>query len=260
MRENMSKKETFKQYLKILFLYSAFVDKYEYDLNEIQIQVLYKPNFDKTYNEMDINEYNNCLLGVLYNDDYHYCPITFLGTLTEMLMNTSEQNYENFVKDCVITIKDIENSNLILFKKYINNEINGYSDYTQRLYQLCIANITNNIHYHLSEANTAMLNFLQKDKSYKYLKPFYWKTDNGDSIQFYMHLYCKEIFDIKTEGDDMFLNYIASSDIDDKQKQLIGLYWNRYKNADSHYFGYYPKGNNQSVPSEENIINGLIFY
>lgn len=50
-----------------------------------------------------------------------------------------------------------------------------YSEFAQRLYQLRVDHISNNSHYHLSDANKSMYDFILKDKKHKYLSPFYSK-------------------------------------------------------------------------------------
>ena len=255
----LSKKETFKQYLRILFLYSSFIEDSDYYINVIQLQVLYKCNFENGYNGMTEKEYHDIVLGIIYNKNHRFCPTSFLINLTRAFMNTSEEKHDDIVNNCILKEEDIRSNNLSLFKNYLNSS-SKYSDDTQKLYQLCIDHITNNIHYHISEANILMYNFLLNDKTYTYLKPFYRKMDNGYAIQFSIHPFCKEIFGIEVKGEDKFLEYVASSDIGATEKLRISLYWNRYKEAGTHNFGYYPKSKASPQPSEEDIINGLIFH
>lgn len=258
--EGLSKKDTFKQYLRILFLYSAFIDNKDSYINIIQFQLLHKPNFEKGYNGMTEEEYHICVLDIIYNENHIFCPSSFLMELTRMFMVKSEEKHEEMVNNCIIKEEDIRSNNLSLFKNYLNQSTSvEYSDYTQRLYQLCIDHISDNMHYHIPEANSLMYDFLLNDKSYAYLKPFYRKNENDYSIQFSIHPFCKEIFGIEVKGEDKFLEYVDSSDIDETEKLRISLYWNRYKEAGTHNFGYYLKSKASPKPSEEDIINGLIF-
>lgn len=256
----LSREESFKQFLKILFLYSAFIGNTDYYIDTIQLQVLYKLNFENGYNGLKEGEYHDFLLKVLYKENYHYCPISFLEQLTNLLLNPSDQKHKDVVKNCILTVEDVKSHNLSLFKQYLQQmNSSEYSELAQRLYQLCIDHISNNIHYHLSNANKSMYDFILKDKKYKYLSPFYIKTETNNHIQFSMHPFCEEIFSVRDDRNDNFANYVNSSKIDVTQKYLILLYWKRYKDGGSYNFGYYQKVNAEPIPSDEEIIKNLKF-
>jgi hypothetical protein len=260
MKCGLSKKESFKQFLNILFLYSAFTDDKDLNIGVIQLRVLYKLNFENDYNGLKEGEYHDFLLKVIYKENYHHCPISFLEQLINLLLNPSEQMYKDMVENCILTVEDVKRSNLSLFNQYLQ-QMGGseYSELAQRLYQLCIDHISNNIYYHLLNANKNMYDFILKDKKYKYLSPFYHKEEANDFIQFSMHPFCKEIFSVGDDENDNFVNYVNSSKIGDIQKRLILLYWNRYKDEGSQNFGYYKKVSAELIPSDEEIINNLKF-
>ncbi len=269
----MFTQDTFKQYIKIFFLYSAFLEDKNLDIesetDNILIRVLLKSNFNNGYNGLVPTEYHNYLLEVLYNyKDFHYCPIHLLKYLAEKLFNELTNEHEKIESDCIFKKEEIKEHNLLLLKQYVKDN-NHYSDITQKLYELCIDKISNNIEHHLPEANQVMLDFLNNDKTYTYLKPFYYdgggyleprhSMHNGDYLKYKFHPFCKEIFNVEPYG-DTFLHYVESSDIEDKKKENIITFWKKYIKSNSNiFYGVYKEMPDNPNPSEEEIINGMIF-
>lgn len=110
------------------------------------------------------------------------------------------------------------------------------------------------------EANDIMRDFLSKDGSNEYLNDFLiFNKESESSIMIgFKDPFFKQIFP-KVGDDDMFEKYVkASLSEDDENRTEILAYLERYRKAGSDHSGYYLKNNNTN-PSNMEIIEGLVF-
>lgn len=256
---SFTKEETFKQFVRLVFLYSAIVDDNDTYIHTLQLQLIYKTNFEeKRYNGMQEQAYHDYLMDILYCDNITYVPLAFLMRITHMLISPSEEGVKN-VDSYILKIEDMKLKNMELFKRYIDVQ-NKYTTDVSFVYRLCMDHIENSRVIISKEANDIMRDFLSKDGSNEYLNDFLiFNKESESSIMIgFKDPFFKQIFP-KVGDDDMFEKYVkASLPEDDENRTEILAYLERYRKAGSDHSGYYLKNNNTN-PSNMEIIEGLVF-
>lgn len=255
----LTKEETFKQFVRLVFLYSAITDDNDTFIHSLQLQLIYKPNFsEKDYNGMEEDAYNDYLMDILYREDTAYIPLAFLMRITHMLISPSEDGIKD-VNSFILKSDEVKQKNMELFKKYIGTQ-QQYTPYLSSVYRLCMDYIDNSRVIISKEANDIMRDFLNKDKSNEYLNGFliFNKESESSTIIGFKDPFFKQIFP-KVGDNDMFEQYVKESlpDNDENRAEILA-YLERYRKAGSDHSGYYVKNNN-SNPSNMEIIKGLIF-
>ena len=255
----LTKEEAFKQFVRLVFLYSAITDDNDTFIHSLQLQLIYKPNFsEKGYNGMEEQVYHDYLMNIVYRENMTYIPLAFLMTITHTLISPSEDGV-NDVNSFILKCDEVKQKNMELFKKYIGTQ-QQYTPYLSSVYRLCMDHIDNSRVIISKEANDIMRDFLNKDKSNEYLNGFliFNKESESSIIIGFKDPFFKQIFP-KDGDDDMFEKYVKESLFDDDENRAeILAYLDRYRKAGSDHSGYYVKNNN-SNPSNMEIIKGLIF-
>lgn len=258
---SMTKEETFKKFVRLVFLYSAITNDNDAYIHSLQLQLIYKTNFDeKGYNKMEEETYHDYLLNIIYNqEDLEYIPIQFLMGITHTLIAPIEDSVEG-VDKFLLKSDEIKKKNLELFKKYIATQ----QQYTLRLseiYRLCLERVENSRLIIMKEANDRMREFLRNDKSNEYLSGFLiFNKENDRYISMaFKDSFFKQIFTFSEEG-DLFEEYVKEALPDgDENKAEILVYLKRYRKAGSDHSGYYYVKSDNPNPSSMEIIEGLQF-
>lgn len=168
----LSKTETFKQFVRLVFLYSATADDDDTYIHSLQLQLMYKTNYEeKGYNGMEEQAYHDHLLDVIYNHDaIDYIPIQFMMRITHTLIAPEEDGVEG-VDKFLVKGEEVKRKNLELFKKYIGSQ-KQYTATLSSVYRLCLERVENSRLVITKEANDIMREFLIKDKSNEFLNGF----------------------------------------------------------------------------------------
>ncbi len=257
---SLSKEETFKQFVKLVFLYSAITDDNDTFIHSLQLQLIYKPNFSENgYNRMEEEVYHDYLMDILYREDTTYIPLAFLMRITHTLISPIEDGFKD-IKEFILNSEEVKQKNLELFKKYIGTQ-QQYTPYLSSVYRLCMDHIDNSRVIISKEANDIMRDFLNKDNSNEYLNGFliFNKESDYNIIMGFKDPFFKQIFPMDGHN-DLFEKYVKKSlPKDDENRAEILAYLKRYRNAGSDHSGYYYVKNDNPNPSNIEIIEGLVF-
>lgn len=257
----LTKEQTFKQFVRLVFLYSALIDNNDTYIHALQMQLIYKPNFEeKGYNDMDEEAYHEYLLNVIYNHDAtDHIPLTFLLRITQTVISPDGDGVRD-VDSFILKRDEVKDKNMELFTKYIGTQFK----YTSRLtsvYRLCLDHIKNNRLIITKEANDIMRDFLYKDKSNEYLNGFLvfnWQNDRYVTVTF-KDPFFKQIFPLNGE-EDLFEKYVTEVLPEGNENRAeILAYLKKYRKAGSDHTGYYYVKNDNLNPSNMEIIEGLEF-
>lgn len=257
----LTKTESFKQFVRLVFLYSATVNDGDTYIHSLQLQLMYKTNFDeKGYNGLEEQAYHDYLLDVIYNHDaIDYIPIQFLMRITHTLIAPEADGVEG-VDKFMVKGDEVKQKNLELFKKYICGQ-QQYSIMLSLVYRLCIERVENSQLIITKESNDIMREFLIKDKSNEFLNGFLVYNKGNDhyvSISF-KDPFFKQIFPV-TDEEDLFKKYVEGAlPEDDENRTEILTYLERYRKAGSDHPGYYYVKTDNLNPSNMEIIKGLEF-
>ena len=257
---SLTKEETFKQFVRLVFLYSAVTNDDDMHIHSLQLQLIYKTNFDeKGYNGMQEQAYHDYLMDILYRDDTTYIPLAFLMRITHTLISPESDGVKE-INNFILKSEEVKKNNLELFKKYIETQ-QQYTPYLSSVYRLCMDSIDNSRVIILKEANDIMRAFLNKDKSNEYLNGFliFNKESDYNIIMGFKDPFFKQIFPV--DGDnDLFGKYVKKTlPKGDENRAEILAYLKRYRKAGSDHFGYYNVKNDNPNPTNMEIIEGLVF-
>jgi hypothetical protein len=255
----LSKTETFKQFVRLVFLYSAITDGNDTYIHALQLQLIYNGNFEKGYNGMEEVAYHNYLLEIIYNHVIDYIPLAFLMRITHTLIAPVEDGVED-VDKFLLKGGEVKHKNLELFKEYIAKQ-QQYSTRLSEIYRLCLERVENNRLIITKEANDIMREFLCKDSSNEYLNGFLvFNKDNDRYISMaFKDPFFKQIFPF-SEGEDLFAEYVKKAlPENDENKTEILAYLERYRKAGSDHSGYYYVKSDYPCPTNIEIIKGLQF-
>lgn len=257
----LTKEETFKKFVRLVFLYSAITDDNDSFMHSLQLQLIYETNFDKNgYNGMEKQSYHDFLLDIIYNHETtDYIPLAFLMRVTHTLIAPENDGVEG-VDKFLLKSEEVKQKNLELFKKYIATQ-QQYSAKLSDVYRLCLERVENSRLIIMKEANDMMREFLRKDKSNEYLNGFLvFNRDNEPYISMaFKDPFFKQIFPFG-EKEDLFEKYVKKALPEgDKNRNEILAYLERYRKAGSDHSGYYYVKNDNPTPSNMEIIEGLQF-
>ena len=258
-KEGLSKTETFKQFVRLVFLYSAITDDNDTYIHALQLQLIYKGNFEKGYNGMEEESYHDYLLEIIYNHVIDYIPLAFLMRITHTLIAPGEDGVED-VDKFLLKGDEIKQKNLELFKEYITKQ-QQYSTKLSEIYRLCLERVENNRLIITKEANDIMREFLCNDSTNEYLNGFLvFNKENERYISIaFKDPFFKQIFPLG-EREDLFAEYVKKAlPEDDENKIEILAYLERYRKAGSDHSGYYYVKSDYPCPTNIEIINGLQF-
>lgn len=258
---NLTREDTFKQYVRMVLLYSAISNNNDSYIDALQLQLLYEPNFkEKGYNGMDIQSYHDFLIEYIYGHDIaDYFPLAFMTRFTRTLVSPSDTG----VKDegsFILNGDEVKKKNFEVFHKYIKQQ-EKYSTKLTYVYRLCMDHIENERYIISKEANEAMREFLINDNSNEYLNGFLiFNNDNNYHISIaFKDPFFKQIFPMQGEV-DLFEQYVKESLPDgDENREEILVYLKRYRMAGSNHSGFYNVKSNNPNPSHMEIIDGLEF-
>lgn len=256
----LTKEETFKQFVRLVFLYSAVTNDDDMHIHSLQLQLIYKTNFEeKGYNGLEEGAYHDYLMDILYREDTTYIPLAFLMRITHTLISPESDGVKE-INNFILMSDEVKRKNLELFKKYIGTQ-QQYTTYLSSVYRLCMEHIDNSRVIISKEANDIMRDFLNKDKSNEYLNGFliFNKESDYNIIMGFKDPFFKQIFPV--DGDnDLFEKYVKKSlPKGDENKAEILAYLKRYRKAGSDHSGYYIVKNGNPNPSNMEIIEGLVF-
>ena len=258
---SLTRQETFKQFVRLVFLYSAITDDNDAYIHSLQLQLIYKTNFDeKGYNGLKEGDYHDYLMEVIYNHEKtDYIPLQFLMRITHTLIAPDEDGVDG-VDKFLLKEDELKQKNLELFKKYTSMQ-KWYSPRLSDVYRLCLERVENSRLIIAKEANDIMREFLIKDKSNGYLNGFLiFNKENDRYISMaFKDPFFKQIFPV-TEEKDSFKEYVeeALSEGDLNRTELLA-YLERYRKAGSDHTGYYYLKSDNTSPSNMEIIEGLEF-
>lgn len=256
---SLTKKETFKKFVRLVFLYSVITNDNDTYMHALQLQLLYKPNFEKGYNDMDEQSYHDYLLDIIYrHDNTEHVPLAFLLRITHSLIKPAEDSVEES-DTYLLSSDEVKQQNLDLFKKYISTQ-QQYTDKLSLFYRLCIDHVENNRLIIMNEANDIMREFLYRDNSNEYLNGFLVFNENDRFITIaFKDPFFKQIFPLNGEGDS-FEKYVKAvlPEGNENRTEMLA-YLERYRKAGSDHTGCYYVKNDNSNPSNMEIIKGLEF-
>jgi len=259
-RGSMTKEATFKQFVRLVFLFSAITDDNDTYIHSLQLQLIYKGNFEKGYNDMDEESYHNYLLDIIYNhDNTGYIPLVFLMRITHTLVAPKEEGAEDLDK-YLLKSDEVKQKNLELFKKYIAIQ-SQYSTRLSDVYRLCLERVENSRLIITKEANDIMRDFLSKDNSNEYLNGFLVFNKESDRYisMAFKDPFFKQIFPF-SEEEDLFEKYVKEALPEGNTNRTeILTYLERYRKAGSDHSGYYYVKNDNPNPSNMEIIQELQF-
>ena len=259
-KSSLSKEETFKKFVRLVFLYSAITDDNDAYIHSLQLQLIYKTNFEKGYNGLEEQAYHDFLLDVIYNHNtIDFIPITFLMRITHTLIAPTEDGVEG-VDNFLLKSDEVKQKNLDLFKNYLETQ-QQYSTKLSAIYRLCLERVENNRLIITKEANDLMRDFLGRDKSNEFLNGFLiFNKENERYISMaFKDPFFKQIFPM-SDGEDLFEKYVRESlPEDDKNRTEILRYLERYRKAGSDHSGYYYVKSDNPNPTNMEIIEGLLF-
>lgn len=255
----LTKEETFMQFVRLVFLYSAITNDEDMYIHSLQLQLIYKTNFDeKGYNRMEEDAYHDYLMQIIYRENTTYIPLAFLMRITHTLISPESDGVKE-IDSFILKSEEVREKNLELFKKYIGTQ-QQYTPYLSSVYRLCMDHIDNSRVIISKEANDIMRVFLNNDKSNEYLNGFlvFNKENDSSIIIGFKDPFFKQIFPVDGD-DDLFEKYVKKSlPRGDENRAEILAYLKRYRKAGSDHSGYYLKNNNTN-PSNMEIIEGLVF-
>lgn len=256
----LTKEETFKQFVRLVFLYSAVTNDDDMHIHSLQLQLIYKTNFEeKGYNGLKEGTYHDYLMNILYREDTTYIPLAFLMRITHTLISPESDGVKE-INNFILMSDEVKRKNLELFKKYIGTQ-QQYTTYLSSVYRLCMEHIDNSRVIISKEANDIMRDFLNKDKSNEYLNGFliFNKKSDYNIIMGFKDPFFKQIFPVVGDK-DLFEKYVKKSlPNDDENRAEILAYLKRYRKAGSDHSGYYHVKNDNPNPSNMEIIEGLVF-
>ena len=257
----LTREDSFKQYVRMVFLYSAISNNNDSYIDSLQMQLLYEPNFkEKGYNGMEVQSYHDYLIKTIYDhDNADYIPLAFMTRFTRTLVSPSDTGQKDegtFILDG----EEVRKKNFEVFQKYLKKQ-EKYSTKLIYVYRLCIDHIENDRYIITKEANEAMRKFLKKDNGKEYLNGFLiFNNDNDYHITIaFKDPFFKQIFPV--EGDvDLFEEFVKESlpEGDENRKEILA-YLKRYRMAGSEHAGFYYVKSNKPNPSHMEIIEGLEF-
>ena len=257
----MTKEDTFKKFVRLVFLYSGITDDNDSYIHSLQLQLIYETNFEeKGYNGMEKQNYHDFLLDIIYNhENTDYIPIQFLMRITHTLVAPEEDGVEG-VDKFLLKRDEVREKNLELFTKYISKQ-RQYTAKLSSVYRLCLERVDNNRLIITNEANEMMREFLRKDKSNEYLNGFLvFNKENGRYISMaFKDPFFKQIFPVN-EKEDLFEKYVEEAlPNGDGNKAEILAYLKRYRKAGSDHSGYFYVESDNPNPNNMEIIEGLQF-
>ena len=258
---SLSKEDTFKQFVKLVFLYSAVTDNDDTYIHALQLQLIYKENFEeKGYNGLEEQSYHDYLLDAIYNHALiDHIPLGFLMRITHTLIVPDEDGVKG-VEKFLLKSDEVKQKNLDLFRRYLESQ-QQYSPKVSSIYRLCMERADNSRTIIIEEANELMREFLFRDNSNEYLNGFL--VINKENVQ-YFHMafkdpFFKQIFPANDEG-DLFEKYVKESLPEgDENRSEILAYLKRFRDAGSDHSGYFYVKNDNPNPSNMEIIEGLQF-
>ena len=255
----LTKEETFKRFVKLVFLYSAISGGNDTYIHALQLQLMYKPNFKKKdYNGMGEQAYHDYLLDVVYGSDNEAnIPLSFLMNITHTLVSTARDGEENAY---ILNSDEVRQKNYELFRSFMATQ-QQYTDKLASLYRLCLDHIDNDRLIIKKEASDDMREFLYKDKSDEYLKGFLMFNRNSEqyvSIAF-KDPFFKQIFPMNGE-EDMFKAYVENAlpEGDENRAELL-TYLEKYRKAGSDNTGFCFIKSDKPNPTNMEIIEALEF-
>lgn len=256
----LTKGETFKQFVRLVFLYSAITGDNDLNIHSLQVQLINKPNFEKGYNSMTEQSYHDYLLSVIYVQEViDYIPLDFLMKFTHTLVSPAE-NRAFDVSSLILKADEVKQKNLELFKKYIGAQ-QQYTTKLSAVYRLCLERIENSRLIISDEVNGIMREFLFKNKSGDYLNGFliFNRQNDRHITMAFKDSFFKQIFPV-TEEEDLFETYVKESLPDgDENRAEILAYLKRFRAAGSDHAGYYYVKKENPSPTNMEIIEGLEF-
>ena len=260
-RAGLTKEDTFKQYVRLVFLYSAVTDDNDTYIHSLQLQLLYRPNFEeKRYNGLTEQSYHDYLLSTIYGkEDVGYIPVTFLTRITHTLISPKEDGVMD-VGDFIVGCEEVKQKNLALYKQYINDQ-QRYTTKLTSVYRLCLDKIEDGRWVMSKEANDTMREFLCKDTSNEYLNGFLvFNKDNDHYVSMaFKDPFFKQIFPMNGE-EDTFEKYVKDTLPEgDSNRNEILVYLKKYRKAGSDRTGYFYVKKDNPNPSNMEIIEGLEF-
>ena len=258
-KSGLTKIDTFKQFVRLVFLYSAITDDNDTYIHALQLQLIYKGNFEKGDNDMDEETYHSYLLDIIYNHLIDYIPLAFLMRITHTLIAPVEDGVED-VEKFLLKGDEVKHMNLELFKKYSAGQ-QQYSTRLSEVYRLCLDRVENSRLIITKEANDMMREFLHKDISNEYLNGFLiFSKENDRYISMaFKDPFFKQIFPFN-EKEDLFEKYVKEALTEDDENRVeILAYIERYRKAGSDHSGFYYVKSDNPNPSNMEIIEGLQF-
>lgn len=259
-KHSLTKIETFKQFVRLVYLFSAISEDNDTFMHSLQLQLMYKTNFEKGYNGMDEQTYHDYLMEIIYcHDNMDYIPLEFLVRITHTLIAPKDDGVEG-VDNFLLKGDEVKQKNLETFKNYLKTQ-QKYTDSLSSVYRLCLDHVENSRLIIMKEANDMMREFLYNDKSNEYLNGFlvFNKESDHSIIMAFKDPFFKQIFPIDGE-DDMFEKYVKDSlPAGDEKRLEILAYLKRYRKAGSEHSGYYYVKDDNPNPSNMEIIEGLMF-
>lgn len=257
----LTKEETFKKFVRLVFLYSAITEDNDSFMHSLQLQLIYETNFKENgYNGMEKQCYHDFLLDIIYNHETtDYIPLAFLMRITHTLIAPENDGVEG-VDKFLLKSEEVKQKNLELFKKYIETQ-HRYSAKLSDVYRLCLEQVENSRLIIMKEANDIMREFLGKDMSNEYLNGFLvFNRDNEPYISMaFKDPFFKQIFPFN-EKEDLFEKYVKKAlPKDDKNRTEILAYMERFRKAGSDNTGYFTVKSSNPNPTNMEIIDGLEF-
>lgn len=257
----LTKEETFKKFVRLVFLYSAITEDNDSFMHSLQLQLIYETNFEeKGYNGMEKQSYHDFLLDIIYNQaPIDHMPLAFLMRITHTLVAPREDGVED-VDKFLLKSDEVKQKNLELLEKYIASQLQ-YSTKLSDVYRLCLERVDNSRLIITKEANDMMREFLYKDASNEYLKKFliFNKDGSGYISVSFRDPFFNQIFPVNEEG-DLFEMYVKESLPEgDENRSEILAYLKRFRDAGSDHSGYFYVKSDNSNPSNMDIIQGLQF-
>lgn len=261
-KEGLTKTETFKQFVRLVYLYSAVADSNDVYVSSLQLQLIYRENFKKKgYNGMKELEYHDWLMRCIYeHEDLAYIPIDFLTRTTHMLISPKSDGVDD-VSGFILKAEEVKQKNMSLLKKYMATQ-ELYSEKLSAVYRLCIDRSDNDRLLIMEEANEVMRKFLREDKSNEYLKEFLIinKNDGPYVSVAFKDVFFKQLFPVTEADGDTFAKYVngALPEGNETRTEILA-YLEKYRKAGSNYAGHYYLKPGEEGLSRMEIIERLEF-
>lgn len=258
----LTKAETFKQFVRLVYLYSAVADSNDVYVHSLQLQLIYKENFkEKGYNGMKEQEYHDWLMRCIYeHEDLAYIPIDFLTRTTHTLISPKSDGVDD-VSGFILQPDEVKGKNMELLKKYMATQTQ-YSANLSAVYRLCMDRSDNDRQIIMEKANEAMRKFLREDKSNEYLKEFLIINKNDESYVSvaFKDVFFKQLFPVTEADGDTFAKYVKGALPEGNETRTeILAYLEKYRKAGSNNAGHYYLKPGEEGLSRMEIIERLEF-